>query len=108
MNAAVCILADTAHSTPGERLLTFTSRQARALHLLGPGHWVTREQLDRGAGTSNSPDLVQQIRRKLGYDAIETGYFDALDQDGKPCRPGRYRLTEKGRARLAAKSEVTV
>ena len=106
MSAAACILVDATQTTPSKTLLTFTSRQARALHLLKPGHWVTREQLDQGAGASNSPDLIQQLRRKLGYDAIETGHFDALDQDGKPCRPGRYRLTEKGRERLAAKSEV--
>jgi len=86
--------------------MNFTTRQARALALLGSGHWVTREQLDRGAGASNSPDLIQQLRRKLGHDAIETQHFDALDRDGKPCRPGRYRLTDKGRERLANGCEV--
>lgn len=82
--------------------LTFTPRQARALALLGSGHWVTRETFDREAGASNGPDLIQQLRRKLGHDAIETQHFDALDRDGKPCRPGRYRLTEKGCELLAA------
>ena len=80
---------------------TLTARQARAIALLSPGHWITREQLDRGAGASNSPDLIQQLRRKLGHDAIETEHFDALDRDGKPCRPGRYRLTDKGHEQLA-------
>lgn len=107
MMAIACILADTAQTTRSDRALTFTIRQHRALALLKPGHWVTREQLDRGAGASNSPDLIQQLRRKLGYDAIETGHFDALDRDGKPCRPGRYRLTEKGRERLGNWCEVT-
>lgn len=88
------------------RYAAFTPRQERALDLLKPGQWVTREQLDRGAGASNSPDLIQQLRRKLGYDAIETQHFDAVDRDGKPCRPGRYRLTEKGRERLADWCEV--
>lgn len=87
--------------------LTFTTRQARALALLRPGHWVTRETFDREAGASNGPDLVQQLRRKLGQDAIETQHFDALDRDGKPCRPGRYRLTDKGRERLAQISATT-
>lgn len=86
--------------------LSFTPRQTRALALLAPGHWVTREQLDRGAGASNSPDLIQQLRRKLGDDAIETQHFDALDRDGKPCRPGQYRLTHKGRERLGNWCEV--
>lgn len=79
----------------------FTPRQARALEMLKPGHWITREQLDRGAGASNSPDLIQQLRRKLGYDGIEMEHFEATDRDGRPCRPGRYRLTEQGGARLA-------
>ena len=79
----------------------FTPRQTRALAMLKPGHWITREQLDRGAGASNSPDLIQQLRRKLGQDGIEMEHFDATDRDGRPCRPGRYRLTEQGGARLA-------
>lgn len=87
--------------------LTFTPRKLRALALLTPGHWVTRETFDREVGASNGPDLIQQIRRKLGYDAIEMQHFDATDRDGKPCRPGRYRLTEQGRERLAIKLEAT-
>lgn len=86
---------------------TFTPRQSRALAVLLPGQWITREQLDRAAGASNSPDLIQQLRRKLGHDAIETQHFDALDRDGKPCRPGRYRLTEQGGARLAQINATT-
>jgi hypothetical protein len=27
--------------------------------------------------------------------------YDATDRDGKPTRPGRYRLTQQGRERLA-------
>ncbi|PRD69252.1 hypothetical protein C6P61_06305 [Malikia spinosa] len=79
----------------------FTPRQTRALEMLMPGHWITRETLDRGAGASNSPDLIQQLRGKLGRDGIEMELFDATDRDGKPTRPGRYRLTQQGRERLA-------
>jgi hypothetical protein len=46
----------------------FTPRQTRALEMLKPGHWITREHLDREAGASNSPDLIQQLRGKLGRD----------------------------------------
>lgn len=83
----------------------FTPRQSRALALLMPGQWITREHLDRGAGASNSPDLIQQLRRKLGHDGIEMEHFDATDRDGKPTRPGRYRLTQQGRERLAQITE---
>jgi hypothetical protein len=78
----------------------FTPRQTRALKMLKPGHWITREQLDREAGASNGPDLIQQLRRKLGRDAIDMEHFDATDRDGNPTRPDRYRLTEQGRERL--------
>lgn len=78
-----------------------TPRQARVIHALLPGAWITREALDRIAGASNSPDTVQKLRRKLGQDAIDMEHFDALDRDGNPCRPGRYRMTEPGRVRAA-------
>lgn len=83
----------------------FILRQSRALALLMPGQWITCEHLDLGAGASNSPDLIQQLRRKLGQDGIEMEYFDATDRDGKPTRPGRYRLTQHGRERLAQITE---
>ena len=98
------IVAEQHH---GDKPINLTPRQARALALLMPGHWIARDTFDREAGASNGPDLIQQLRRKLGYDAIETGYFDAIDRNGKPCRPGRYRLTDEGRECLAAKSEIT-
>ena len=85
----------------------FTPRQSRALEMLKPGHWITREHLDRGAGASNSPDLIKQLRHKLGPSGIEMEHFDALDRDGKPCRPGRYRMTDQGRERLAQITATT-
>ncbi|MDD2729307.1 helix-turn-helix domain-containing protein [Malikia sp.] len=76
-------------------------RQARVLDALRPGHWVDREPLDRIAGSSNSPDVIWKLRRKLGQDSIDMELIDGTDRDGRPCRTGRYRLTEQGRARLA-------
>lgn len=75
-------------------------RQARVLDALRPGHWVDREPLDRIAGSSNSPDVVWKLRHKFGQDAIDMELVDGTDRDGKPCRTGRYRLTEQGRTRL--------
>lgn len=89
-----------------DKPIHLTPRQSRALALLMPGHWVARETFDREVGASNGPDLIQQLRRKLGNGAIETQHFDVIDRDGKPCRPGRYRLTSEGRERLAFMREV--
>ena len=77
-------------------------RQARVLDALLPGRWVDREPLDRIAGSSNGPDVVWKLRHKIGVDAIEMELIDGTDRDGKPCRTGRYRLTEPGRARALA------
>ncbi len=92
----------------GDKTIHLTPRQSRALALLMPGHWVARETFDREVGASNGPDLIQQLRRKLGHGAIETQHFDVIDRDGKPCRPGRYRLTDEGRERLAIMREVAL
>lgn len=74
-------------------------RQARAIDALLPGHWISREQMDRLTGASNAPDVVAKLRGKLGHDAIDTELIDGTDRDGRPCRTGRYRLTEPGRVR---------
>lgn len=76
-------------------------RQARVLDALRPGHWVDREPLDRIAGSSNGPDVISKLRRKFGQDSIDMELIDGTDRDGKPCRTGRYRLTQQGRERLA-------
>lgn len=71
------------------------------LDALRPGHWVDREPLDRIAGSSNSPDVISKLRHKFGQDSIDMKLIDGTDCDGKPCRTGRYRLTQQGRERLA-------
>lgn len=82
-------------------------RQARVLDALRPGHWVDREPLDRIAGSSNSPDVISKLRRKFGQDSIDMELIDGTDRDGRPCRTGRYRLTDKGRERLAQITATT-
>lgn len=87
--------------------LRFSPRQARvlgALEALRPGQWLARENLDRIAGSSNGPDVIYQLRGKLGDDAIQMQRVDGIDRDGLPCKTGRYRLDAIGHKRL---SELT-
>ncbi len=80
--------------------LKFSARQARVIDALRPGGWVSRERIDREAGSSNGPDVIAKLRGKLGYEAIDCERQPAIDRDGKPCLPGAYRLTDAGRERL--------
>lgn len=95
-------LRDGADST--DRRLRLSPRQSRVVDALRPGQWVKREAMDRIAGSSNSPDVIYRLRHKLGDDAIEMELVDGIDQDGLPCRTGRYRLTAVGRERLLAQA----
>lgn len=79
----------------------FSARQTRVIDALRPGGWVSRERIDREAGSSNGPDVIAKLRGKLGgHEAIDCERQPAIDRDGKPCLPGAYRLTEIGRDRL--------
>ena len=80
----------------------FSRRQQRVLDalLLTSGR-LPREVIDQLAGASNGPSIIARLRGKLGHDAIETSITEVVDRDGKTSRPGRYRLTAEGRARLA-------
>ena len=75
----------------------FTPRQKRALDPLWQGP-LMREQLDRAAGCSNGPQLVKDLRER-GVD-IDCTLVESTDRDGRPCKPGRYELTGKGRDAL--------
>lgn len=76
----------------------FTPRQERAIECLIAGP-VMREHLDAYAGVSNGPMLVSQLRDKgLSIDCEE---IRSIDRDGRPCWPGKYSLTYKGRMTLA-------
>ena len=81
----------------------FTARQTRVLNALMPGSWITRESIDRIAGASNGPQVIAEIRRKVaGHDGLDMVRGDVLNCDGKPSKPGRYRINETGRARVLA------
>lgn len=74
-----------------------STRLIRAVVRLIAGQ-VDREELDRVVGSTNSPDIVLQLRRKgVG---ILCHLVDARDRDGRPCRYGRYELTPAGRMLL--------
>lgn len=78
-----------------------TPRQERVLQaLLGTDSWIAREGIDRIAGSSNGPEVIRQLRQRLGYDAIEMERISTVDRDGLPTQPGRYRMTTKGREYL--------
>lgn len=56
---------------------------------------LPREQVDREAGCSNGPELIAELRRRgLEFPCVR---IDAIDRDGKPCKPGVYNLTDKDR-----------
>ena len=82
--------------------LRFSARQRRVLDVLqATNGCVPREIVDRVAGASNGPSVIARLRAKLGHDAIKTEISEVIDRDGRTARPGRYRLTAEGRARLA-------
>ena len=85
---------------------TDNPRHQRALALLLQRP-VKREELDRAAGCSNAPELVAELRRR-GLE-LPCERVDAIDRDGRPCRPGVYHLTaddrRKVRAWLCARAE---
>lgn len=46
-------------------------RQSRVAHaLLNAPAWIAREAIDRIAGASNGPEVICQLRNRLGYDAL--------------------------------------
>lgn len=96
------------NSANSTRAIRFTPRQERLLSALQLAKgWIWREDVDRIAGASNGPQIVSELRvGLLGYDGIEMEHVERTDRDGRPCRPGRYRLTEKGRKVLESRGYV--
>jgi hypothetical protein len=95
--------AGALNSTDSKSSAPRSPRLTRVLRaLLATSGWLSREAVDRIAGASNGPQVILSLRQGyVGRDGIETGYQTAIDRDGKPCRPGRYRITAKGRERAA-------
>lgn len=93
-------LVDGSKVSARVRALAVTNpRQQRALLALLAGP-VSREQLDRITGASNSPNVIHRLRCK-GFE-IPCSSTEATDRDGRPCHPGAYSLTDADRARALA------
>ena len=91
---------NSANSTGSTKL---TPRQHRALVALMERGAVPCKELGLLAGQNNFAELCASLRRKLGYDAIDTGTIEgAVDRDGQPCKPGYYALSPLGRERAVA------
>lgn len=81
---------------------TFNPRQRRVIDaLVAAPAGLRRDVIDRVAGCSNGPAVIQCLRAKLGQDAIDMHLIEVTDRDGKTARPGMYSMTAEGRARLA-------
>lgn len=89
---------DSAKSKP--RCL-LTPRQRRVLAaLVTSGRWIPREEIDRIAGASNGPQVIAELRHGWGV-CIDMQRVAKVDRDGKACKPGEYRISALGLARLA-------
>jgi len=60
---------------------------------------MPRESLDKEVGCSNSPDLIAELRRR-GLE-VPCDRIEAIDRDGRPCKPGVYHLTGKDRMKVS-------
>ena len=58
---------------------------------------ISRENLDSIAGCSNGPELIAELRRRGLEGELLCERIAFIDRDGRPCRPGTYSLTPKGR-----------
>lgn len=72
--------------------MNLTSRELRLLTLLSERARVSIKDLRTLVGALNVAQVALTLRRK-GW-AIQTGYFDVIDRDGKKCRPGYYWLED--------------
>lgn len=89
-----------AESAKGQReFYTDNPRHQRVLALLLQRP-AKREEVDRAAGCSNGPELVAELRRR-GLE-LPCERVDAIDRDGRRCKPGIYSLTNKDRRRINA------
>lgn len=57
-----------------------------------------RQELDSVSGSSNSPEVVAELRRR-GLE-IPCARIHFIDRDGLPCRPGVYSFTASDRNKL--------
>lgn len=91
----------SAHEQRKFNAIQLSARERRVLvHLLAHVS-AMREVVDRVAGSSNGPDVIARVRHKLGIE-IKCDRVQAIDRDGKPCKPGLYSLSNDDRIIVAA------
>lgn len=81
------------------RFPLLASRQAKLLDELFKASSISREQCDRLAPASNSPEVVRQLRNKLGL-AIPCEMHARTLPSGERIRFGMYSLSPADRVRL--------
>lgn len=94
------VTAAAALDEPPHAPLLTNARDLRALQRLYAGPTL-REEMDRVVGTSNSPEYVSRLRKKLAV-PITCDLVERVDRDGKACFVGRYSISEQDRAKVAA------
>lgn len=77
--------------------LTDNPRELRALNAL-LRRPMPREHLDREAGCSNGPDLIDRLRRR-GL-SVPCDMAPVIDRDGREVKRGVYSLTSTDRRKL--------
>lgn len=79
-------------------------RLQRAINAMAshyPHSGVKREELDRICGSSNSPDLIFQLRNDyIGHDGVICQRVDGIDRDGQSCKVGLYSFSDAGYQRI--------
>lgn len=85
------------HSTGGKFDGTENPRHLRVIAAL-MRRSMPRAAVDNEAGAANGPELIAELRRR-GLD-IPCTRIEAIDRDGRPCRPGVYHLTPRDRIRV--------
>jgi hypothetical protein len=86
--------------SPAARCPTRNPRYLRVLFaLLQRIEGISREQLDRIAGTSNSPEVVRRLKKRYDVD-IATERIPCRDRDGRPSHFGVYTLEPQERSKV--------
>ena len=98
MKKATNLQKKSAASTQTEHVTKQFTRQIRGLIALFSNYELSREQLDRAAKVSNSPDVVMRLKRKQIKITMRRESFSL--PDGSRVRYGVYRLEPE--SRLAA------
>lgn len=83
----------TFDSTEPAPLQPHTPRLWRTLELLATGREFSHLVLTRQCGQLNAPDLIYQLRHKLGWN-IHCRRIKVSDRDGNVTKPGLWSLDE--------------